>query len=49
MNRLAEQVMGPVLAPRDEGYDEGSVGWQTASIVPTWWWAPPDPPTCRRR
>ncbi|GAA2700568.1 hypothetical protein [Nonomuraea recticatena] len=30
MNRLADQVMGPVLAPRDEGYDEERAGWQTA-------------------
>ncbi|WP_406067690.1 FAD-binding oxidoreductase [Micromonospora sp. NBC_01638] len=30
MNRLADQVMGPVLVPRDEGYDEERAGWQTA-------------------
>ncbi|GGK79041.1 oxidoreductase [Planomonospora parontospora subsp. parontospora] len=30
MNRLADQVMGPVLAPRDEGYDAERAGWQTA-------------------
>jgi hypothetical protein len=30
MNRLADQVTGPVLAPRDEGYDEERAGWQTA-------------------
>ncbi|GAA2907410.1 hypothetical protein GCM10020220_115780 [Nonomuraea rubra] len=30
MNRLADRVMGPVLAPRDEGYDDERAGWQTA-------------------
>ncbi|TDQ54473.1 FAD-binding oxidoreductase [Actinorugispora endophytica] len=30
MNRLADRVTGPVLAPRDEGYDEERAGWQTA-------------------
>ncbi|MGW0811223.1 FAD-binding oxidoreductase [Nonomuraea sp. NPDC002799] len=30
MTRLAEQVMGPVLAPRDEAYDEERAGYQTA-------------------
>jgi FAD/FMN-containing dehydrogenase len=30
MNRLADQMMGPVLAPRDEGYDAERAGWQTA-------------------
>ncbi|GGU01723.1 FAD-binding oxidoreductase [Actinomadura citrea] len=30
MNRLADQVTGPVLAPRDEGYDAERAGWQTA-------------------
>ncbi|MFI6920881.1 FAD-binding oxidoreductase [Nonomuraea spiralis] len=30
MNRLADRVTGPVLAPRDKGYDEERAGWQTA-------------------
>lgn len=30
MNRLADQVTGPVLAPRDKGYDAERAGWQTA-------------------
>ncbi|MGW3344882.1 FAD-binding oxidoreductase [Nonomuraea rubra] len=30
MNRLADRVMGPVLAPRDAGYDDERAGWQTA-------------------
>ena len=30
MNRLADQVTGPVLAPRQEGYDDERAGWQTA-------------------
>ncbi|MFI7701573.1 hypothetical protein [Nonomuraea sp. NPDC049480] len=30
MNRLAEQIMGPVLAPRYEEYDEERAGYQTA-------------------
>lgn len=30
MNRLADQVTGPVLTPRDEGYDDERSGWQTA-------------------
>lgn len=30
VNRLADQVTGPVLAPHDEGYDGERAGWQTA-------------------
>ncbi|GGV19891.1 oxidoreductase [Actinomadura cremea] len=30
MNRLSDQVMGPVLVPRDEEYDEERAGWQIA-------------------
>ena len=30
MNRLADQVTGPVLEHRHEGYDEERAGWQTA-------------------
>ena len=49
MNRLADQVTGPVLAPRDEGYDEERAGWQTARQHRPDLLVPPGPPMCRRR